>query len=117
MQYFKNILAIYLFVLFVASCTENKNAELPASNPIANSTVKDIHEVETYIDVAKGEETFKASCLTCHSLRYIQMQPAFPQATWEKIVNKMIKSFGAPIPDSSAKVIVNYLMAVKGKHD
>ncbi len=114
MQHFKNVLFIYLFVLLIASCTENKNTE-PTPNPIANSTAKDIHEVEIYVGHAKGEELFKANCLTCHSLRYIQMQPAFPRKTWEKIVDKMIKNFGAPIPDSSSKVIVNYLVTVKGK--
>ena len=111
----RNIIFIYSFILFIASCTENKNTEPAALNPIANSTSKDIHDVETYIGAVKGEDVFKANCLTCHSLRYIQMQPPFPRKTWEKIVDKMIKNFGAPIPDSSAKVIVNYLTAVKSK--
>ncbi len=115
MKYFKNILLIYSFIQLIASCTENKTEEPSTSNPIANSTSKDIHEVETYVGHAQGEEVFKANCLTCHSLRYIQMQPSFQRKTWEKIVDKMIKNFGAPIPDSSAKVIVNYLAAVKGK--
>ena len=43
------------------------------------------------------------------------MQPPFPRKTWEKIVDKMVKNFGAPIPDSSAKAIVDYLVATKGK--
>ena len=63
---------------------------------------------------AEGEELFRTHCITCHSLRYIDMQPAFPRKTWEKITDKMIKSFGAPITDSSAVKIVDYLMSVKG---
>lgn len=63
---------------------------------------------------AEGEELFKTHCITCHSLRYIDMQPAFPRKTWEKITDKMIKSFGAPIDSSSASKIVDYLMAMKG---
>ena len=65
-------------------------------------------------DVVKGEELFKMHCITCHTPGYIDMQPAFPRKTWEKITDKMIKSFGAPIPDSSAVLIVDYLMSVKG---
>jgi hypothetical protein len=63
---------------------------------------------------SEGEELFNTHCITCHSLRYIEMQPAFPRKTWEKITDKMIKSFGAPIDDSSAVKIVDYLMSIKG---
>src|SRR5437868_14645333 len=111
----KNIIIIFSCIVFVASCTENKNAEQLSAGTVAESTAKDIHEVEANIGTAPGEEIFKTSCLTCHSLRYIQMQPSFPRKTWEKIVGKMIKNFGAPIPDSSAAAIVDYLMEVKGK--
>jgi mono/diheme cytochrome c family protein len=115
MFYLRNILFTCFFILFIASCSENKNTEPTAANPIANSTSKDIHDVEAYIGHGEGEEVFKANCITCHSLRYIQMQPSFPRKTWEKIVDKMIKNFGAPIADSSAHQIVSYLATVKGK--
>ena len=97
-------------LVFFASCTEKQNTEQLASS----STAKDI-DVKTLFSSPQGEELFKTNCITCHSLRYIQMQPPFPRKTWEKIVDKMIKNFGAPIPDSSAKAIVEYLVKVKGK--
>ena len=53
-------------------------------------------------------------CMTCHTLGYIDMQPVFPRKTWEKITEKMIKSYGAPIPDSAVAGIVDYLVSVKG---
>ena len=65
----------------------------------------------------KGEELFRTHCITCHTLRYIDMQPDFPRKTWEKITDKMIKSFGAPIPDSAAVKIVDYLMFIKGSEE
>jgi hypothetical protein len=114
MMHFKKFILIYSCMLFIASCTENKTTDaLP--NPIASGTSKDMREVEIHLGNAPGEETFRTNCLTCHSLSYIKMQPLFPRKTWEKIVDKMIKNFGAPISDSSAKAIVNYLMVVKGK--
>ena len=103
------------FVLFsLASCMRN-NPDAGTADQGSAIVAKDIHDVGSNIGIAAGEDVFKANCLTCHSLRYIQMQPAFPRKTWEKTVDKMIKNFGAPIADSTAKTIVDYLVAVKGK--
>ena len=63
------------------------------------------------VELAEGEgraET-QSFCAMCHSARYITMQPPLPAATWEAEVNKMIKTFGAPIPEASAKKIISYL--------
>jgi hypothetical protein len=62
-------------------------------------------------ELAEGEgrpET-QIFCGTCHSTRYITMQPPLPAATWEAEVNKMVKTFGAPIPEATAKKITSYL--------
>ena len=107
-HHLKKSTLIYLFILFIASCTEKQNT----SGTAANNNAKTI---EALFSETNGEEEFKARCITCHSLRYIEMQPPFPRKTWEKIVDKMVKNFGAPISDSSAKAIVDYLVAIKGK--
>jgi hypothetical protein len=62
-----------------------------------------------------GRDTFVRSCLVCHSLRYISMQPDFPEATWIKEVNKMKNTWGAHFTEAEGKEIVAYLMLVKGK--
>ena len=103
----KKFLLLYSAVLFSASCSEKQNTE-----PIA---VNNENDAASLFSETQGVELFKSSCITCHSLRYIEMQPPFPRKTWEKIVEKMVKNFGAPIPDSSAKAIVNYLVEAKGK--
>jgi len=74
-----------------------------------------LENVETKLPDAPGADLFQANCQTCHSLRYIQMQPPFPEATWKKIVDKMVKAYGAPIPDSSSEKIVEYLVTIRGK--
>jgi hypothetical protein len=61
-----------------------------------------------------GMETTERYCSICHSLDYITMQPQFPRAKWNAIVNKMIKVMGAPIPDEDARVIADYLAAQYG---
>ncbi|HYK44233.1 MAG TPA: cytochrome c [Parafilimonas sp.] len=75
----------------------------------------DLNAIITELPNAPGYDVFKTNCTSCHSARYVQMQPAFPEKTWTAIVTKMQKNFGAPVSDSSAKEIVKYLVAIKGK--
>lgn len=64
-------------------------------------------------DLAPGEglQEVRIYCNTCHSPRYITMQPPLPAATWEAEVNKMNKAFGANIPDETSHKIIAYLQA------
>lgn len=63
----------------------------------------------------KGYDKFAASCTICHSKRYIEMQPNFTKVAWAKVVHKMITTYGAPISDTDAAEIVEYLATIKGK--
>jgi len=62
---------------------------------------------------APGREVFATACLSCHSTRYITMQPAISAAKWEETVKKMVKVYGAPIGDAQVPAVVGYLMATK----
>jgi cytochrome c5 len=79
---------------------EEKSIQLPAIAP-------DLPD-------GKGLATVNAACTICHSTRYITMQPAFPRKTWAATVDKMRKTFGAPVSDQQAAEIVEYLVAVRG---
>jgi mono/diheme cytochrome c family protein len=58
----------------------------------------------------QGLDRVEANCAACHSLDYIQMNSPFPNAAlWEAEVTKMIKAYGAPVSDTDAAVIVDYL--------
>jgi len=63
----------------------------------------------------KGKELFVSRCGVCHTLRYVTMQPNFPEKIWAKEVDKMIKTYGAHIDKKEAKEIVDYLNTIKGK--
>ena len=56
-----------------------------------------------------GVEVTQAQCRSCHSLDYITMQPRGGTAQWQGVVTKMIKVFGAPVSDTDAKTITEYL--------
>jgi sulfite dehydrogenase (cytochrome) subunit B len=59
---------------------------------------------------APGVEKVEVNCAACHSLDYIQMNsPFLSPAGWDAETAKMIKLFGAPITDSDAAIIADYL--------
>lgn len=57
----------------------------------------------------EGRSLVESYCNTCHSTRYIIMQPPLPADTWEAEVNKMIKTFGMTNPEGVAPKIIKYL--------
>jgi sulfite dehydrogenase (cytochrome) subunit B len=65
------------------------------------------------VDLAPGDgvQEVRIYCNTCHTPRYITMQPPLPPSAWEAEVNKMNKAFGANIPEEESHKIVVYLQA------
>jgi len=100
------LLCIMIYV-GVSSCEQTK----PSSNP---PELISVYDYEPTFPERTGFSEFKAGCISCHSLQYIEMQPDFPKTTWEVIVNKMRKNFGAPVSDSAVQKIVQYLVDIKG---
>jgi hypothetical protein len=94
--------------MLLCSCTHEEKI---------HPSVKASENGSTLLREINGDELLTRNCITCHSKKYIDMQPSFTRKTWEKIVSKMIKNFGAPVSDSSAKLIVDYLVQTKGVSD
>ena len=67
-------------------------------------------------DLADGPDRDKAQgyCAVCHGVEYIPMQPKLSKAQWAATVTKMVKTFGAPIPQEDADKITNYLATAYG---
>jgi hypothetical protein len=61
-----------------------------------------------------GHDQYYASCVSCHSTRYVRDQPRFSRKTWLAEVDKMMKSYGAPVPPEHVPFIVDYLVSVNG---
>lgn len=74
-----------------------------------------VYSVGTYplytpeLPPGEGREALQGYCNLCHSVTYITMQPPLPAATWEDEVYKMIKTYGALIPEDETKRIITYL--------
>lgn len=88
-------------------------ADQPSTKEQVVKSIEMPHD-EAEFPPGNGHDTFVSRCSVCHSLRYVTMQPDFPEATWSKEVDKMIKTFGAHITEPEAKEIVEYLTAIKG---
>jgi mono/diheme cytochrome c family protein len=57
---------------------------------------------------APGLDRVETNCAACHSLDYIPMNAPFLDAAgWDAEVTKMIKAFGAPIPDADVKATIS----------
>ena len=61
-----------------------------------------------------GRAQVASGCVACHTPRYVLDQPPLPRKTWEAEVDKMRKTYGAPVPDEDVPAIVEYLVAVRG---
>ena len=103
----------FLCGYFAISCGESNMKKDPPLS-IAN-TVTDLNDVTIELPKAPGSGTFNRYCVVCHSASYVQNQPNLNEKGWTAIVTKMQKTFGAPVPDSSIKEIVQYLVTIKGK--
>jgi hypothetical protein len=77
----------------------------------STASIRSIHLPDIRSDLKPGEGRDKAEslCVICHSLDYIPMQPGFSKTQWAAIVNKMIKVLGAPINETDANLIIDYL--------
>jgi len=106
---YKNVI-VMIAVIFITACNNNQSFK-----PVNDTVVTNLNAIITELPDKPGYASFKQNCMSCHSARYIQMQPDLPEKTWMAIVTKMQKSFGAPVADSSVKEIVQYLVSIKGK--
>jgi cytochrome c5 len=88
-------------------------ADAPAK-PSGNVSI-DLPMIPAALPDGPGKETVAATCVMCHTTRYITMQPPFTRAAWQANVDKMRKVFGAPMSDAQAAEVVNYLVAIRGK--
>lgn len=61
-----------------------------------------------------GSDTVSNHCLACHSEAMILNQPPLSRAAWEGAIKKMISVYKAPIPESEAGAIVDYLTTLSG---
>lgn len=110
----KCVFHISICIAILTGCGEDE--QQPAATNKDTVLPMDISAVKTVLPQAGNVELIESYCMPCHSLRYIEMQPELKYQEWEKLVDKMITVYGAPVRDSvKRRDIINYLHAIKGK--
>src|SRR6516225_3024502 len=66
------------------------------------------------LPVAKNINVYRAYCLSCHSSSYVIQLPKTTRDVWEAEVKKMVDMYDAKITPENQKLIVDYLMIVRG---
>ncbi len=107
-------ISLFLCCFVFLTCCNNEAVKPKIITPAETSS--DINNVTVALPDAKGVDLVTTNCATCHSLRYIEMQPDMTKKGWDKIVKKMVKNYGAPISDTVViNQIIDYLATIKGK--
>lgn len=99
-----------------AEAPPSKDTNAPGSQAHLLNGVRSITlpHFEPELAVAPGRDAFMVVCVSCHSPRYVTMQPPFPQRQWEETVDKMAKVFGAQMDQEQRRAIVGYLVTIHG---
>ncbi|HXJ82869.1 MAG TPA: cytochrome c [Candidatus Methylomirabilis sp.] len=97
-----NAAAVLVMLLAVPAAAEEKSVTLPPDNTYAR------------LAPGPGSEQAQQQCQFCHSTDYIVMQPRGDAKQWQAVVTKMITVFGAPLSETDAKAIVEYLATAYG---
>ncbi len=85
----------------------------PAVAGVAIESIALPHE-DLALPPGPHQRTFVSSCTICHSTRLVMTQPPFPRKKWTEVVQKMIKTYGAPVTPESTEEIAEYLVTVRG---
>jgi cytochrome c5 len=96
------------------------NGQQPSTgSPKSKAAANPVHSIvlpqySPAIADGPNKEVYQKNCLTCHTARYVSMQPRFSKSVWQSEVKKMVDAYGAPVPEADQTLIVEYLVAVKG---
>jgi mono/diheme cytochrome c family protein len=96
-----------------AAAIPSGDSESTAARP-QNVRSIELPHFEPNLPVAPGRDEFLRVCVSCHSPRYVTMQPLFPQRKWEETVDKMGKVYGAQMDQEQRQSIVSYLVGIHG---
>jgi hypothetical protein len=109
----KTLILMMIAALSVTICTGLLPRELSAQHM---EGAKTIQLPVMVFDLAPGPNLDKVQgyCAVCHGTEYIPMQPRMSKQQWTGTVTKMIKVFGAPIPQEDADKIIDYLATAYG---
>ena len=106
----RTIIAIGTFIAALSVSAPSWAQQLPT----IKSTTVDFPAGDSMFPGGSSADAINQNCLACHSADMVLNQPAFPKATWEAEVHKMINTYKAPVDNADIAPIVDYLVQIKG---
>jgi hypothetical protein len=95
-------------------------AALPVT-AVSAATVDDtvrsiaLPQLDVALPPGPHQKEFVVACTTCHSARLVLNQPPLDRKKWDTIVQKMVKTFKAPIAAEQEPAVMEYLLAIRGQ--
>src|SRR3974390_483731 len=117
------IALLLLWVVSVPKAARSATEPSPSSTPgltrIQEGNGSEVRSItlphfEPELPRAEGREAYLQVCVSCHSPRYVTMQPVLSQAQWEQETDKMAKTYGAQMDQEQRKSIITYLVSIHG---
>jgi cytochrome c5 len=100
-------ITIMLALFSSLSYTQDGTSKAPSSEETIHSITLPAIRIE--LKEGPGRAKTETYCNICHSVDYIMMQPKADHAQWTASVNKMIKTFGAPVLPEDAETVITYI--------
>lgn len=104
-------LAAALVAALAAPSSLAANAVHPDRQVVGTRHSIQLPHLDPEIVAAPGREEYRAVCVSCHSARYVPMQPLLTERQWTESVDKMIKVHGASMDAAQRQSIIGYLVA------
>lgn len=107
----------YLVATLLSGAASVFGADLPAAD-LGRRVEGTRHSIilpnlEPALATAPGREEYRAVCVSCHTPRYVTMQPLLTEKQWTDSVDKMIKVHGASIDAAQRQAVIGYLVATR----
>jgi hypothetical protein len=80
----------------------------PAPPPPASVAMADL-------PAGEGRADFDRLCLDCHSVKYVTGQPLLARKTWERVLEKHVHDYGAPLTTEESSRVLAYVLSFKEK--
>ncbi len=97
-----------------ASASNDSGATGPELQAPKNVRSMVLPHFEPDLPMAPGRNDSRQVCVSCHSPRYVMMQPLFSRPVWEQTVDKMAKVYGAEMDSKQRASIIDYLVTIHG---
>lgn len=109
------VLVVALPALALAGCSkggkESGTVTLPRDFKLVSVSADFPVGAEEEFPAGPQADAINNNCRACHSPSMVLVQPPLSHDEWVKVVDKMLHTFKAPVPDSEVPRILEYLDA------